>query len=73
MIWIWKLLAVIRWLRQQELCIDNAKIMADSHAEIGVKYCIQPWVNAEDRQIETYKRMIGDWNKVGEIMKNVGM
>jgi sugar phosphate isomerase/epimerase len=53
--------------------LDNAKIMADSHAEIGVKYCIQPWVNAEDRQIETYKRMIGDWNKVGEIMKDAGI
>lgn len=52
---------------------DNAKRMADDHAEVGVKYCVQPWVNDEDRTIETYKRMIGDWNEVGRIMKNVGI
>ena len=52
---------------------ENAKIMADSHAELGVEYCIQPWINDEDRTIETYKRMIGDWNEVGQIMKNVGI
>lgn len=55
------------------ITMENAKKMADAHAEVGVKYCIQPWVNAKDRNIETYKRMIGDWNKVGEIMKNVGI
>lgn len=52
---------------------DNAKRMADDHAAVGVKYCVQPWVNDEDRTIETYKRMIGDWNEVGRIMKNVGI
>lgn len=52
---------------------DTAKIMADAHAELGVKYCIQPWINPADRNIETYKRMIGDWNKVGKIMKEVGI
>jgi len=52
---------------------ETAKIMADAHAALGVKYCIQPWINEEDRNIETYKRMIGDWNKVGEIMKEVGI
>ena len=53
--------------------LDNAKIMADAHAEIGVKYCIQPWVEEADRNIEFYKKMIGDLNQVGEIMKNVGI
>lgn len=57
----------------QGITTETAKIMADAHAELGVKYCIQPWVNDEDRTIETYKRMIGDWNKVGEIMKEVGI
>jgi len=52
---------------------ENAQKMADDHAELGVKYCVQPWVNDEDRNIETYKRMIGDWNEVGKIMKDVGI
>jgi len=55
------------------ITLDNAKIMADAHAELGVKYCVQPWVNDEDRNIETYKKMIGDWNEVGKIMKEVGI
>ena len=55
------------------ITIDNAKKMAEDHAEVGVKYCVQPWVNEEDRNIESYKKMIADWNKVGEIMKDVGI
>ena len=55
------------------ITLDNAKLMADTHAELGAKYCIQPWVNEPDRKIETYKKMVGDWNKVGEIMKKVGI
>ena len=53
--------------------LDNARIMADAHAELGAKYCVQPWVNEPDRNIETYKKMIGDWNEVGKIMKEVGI
>ena len=52
---------------------ENAKLMADSHAALGAKFVIQPWINEQDRNIETYKRMIGDWNKVGKIMKGVGI
>lgn len=55
------------------ITVDNAKIMADAHTELGVKYCIQPWVEEIDRNIESYKRMIGDWNEVGRIMKTVGI
>jgi sugar phosphate isomerase/epimerase len=55
------------------ITLDNAKIMADAHVILGVKYCIQPWVEEVDRNIESYKKMIGDWNKVGEIMKGVGI
>lgn len=55
------------------ITLDNAKIMADAHAEVGVKYCIQPWVEEADRNIESYKKMIGDLNEVGGIMKNVGI
>lgn len=53
------------------ITMDTAKLMADAHAALGVKYCVQPWVNDEDRTIEKYKKMIGDWNKVGKIMKEV--
>ncbi len=55
------------------ITLDNARLMADAHAELGVKYCVQPWVNEPDRTIETYKRMIEEWNKVGRIMKETGI
>jgi len=55
------------------ITLDNAKIMADAHAELGVSYCVQPWVEEVDRNIESYKRMIADWNEVGRIMKDVGI
>lgn len=55
------------------ITMENAQKMADDHAMVGAKYCVQPWVNDEDRNIEKYKKMIADWNKVGEIMKNVGI
>jgi sugar phosphate isomerase/epimerase len=55
------------------ITMDNAKKMADAHAAVEAKYCVQPWVNAEDRNVEKYKKMIADWNKVGEIMKDVGI
>jgi sugar phosphate isomerase/epimerase len=55
------------------ITIDNARKMAEDHAELGVKYCVQPWINEEDRNIETYKKMIADWNEVGRIMKDVGI
>lgn len=55
------------------ITVDNARKMADDHAELGVKYCVQPWVNEPDRNIESYKKMVGDWNEVGKIMKSVGI
>lgn len=55
------------------ITLENAKKMADDHAKLGVKYCIQPWVNPEDRTVEKFKSMAADWNKVGEIMKGVGI
>ena len=55
------------------ITIENAQKMADDHAELEVEYCVQPWVNDEDRNIESYKKMIGDWNQVGVVMKEVGI
>jgi len=52
---------------------ENAQKMADDHAELGVEYVVQPWVNDEDRNIESYKKMIAAWNEVGLIMKNAGI
>lgn len=54
--------------------LDNAKKMAEDHAKIGSKYCIQPWIVEEMRTtIASYQRMAANWNKVGSIMKEFGM
>lgn len=54
--------------------LDNAKKMAEDHAKIGSKYCIQPWIVEEMRtSIASYQRMAANWNKVGSIMKEFGM
>jgi sugar phosphate isomerase/epimerase len=55
------------------ITLENAQKMADDHAALGVKYCVQPWINEPDRNIESYKKMIADWNEVGKIMKGVGI
>lgn len=55
------------------ITMDSAKKMADDHAVLGVKYCVQPWVEEVNRNVEKYKKMIADWNKVGEVMKGVGI
>jgi sugar phosphate isomerase/epimerase len=52
---------------------DNAKIMVEDHAKLGVKYCIQPWVVPEARTVDSYKKMVQDWNTVGKIMKEQGI
>ncbi|MEI7524031.1 MAG: sugar phosphate isomerase/epimerase [Mariniphaga sp.] len=53
--------------------LDKSKLMADVHAELGVKFCIKPWIEAVDRNIEQYKKMIGDVNEVAKITKSVGI
>jgi sugar phosphate isomerase/epimerase len=58
----------------QGITLDNAKKMADDHAKLGVKYCLQPWVVEEARTtIASYQKMAADWNKVGKIMKETGI
>lgn len=52
------------------ITLDNAQKMAEDHAKLGVKYCIQPWIVEEARTtLASYKKMAADWNKVGGIMK----
>jgi sugar phosphate isomerase/epimerase len=55
------------------ITMESAKKMADDHAELGVQYCVQPWVEEKDRNVESYKKMVADWNEVGRIMKDVGI
>jgi sugar phosphate isomerase/epimerase len=58
----------------QGITLDNAKKMAEDHALLGVKYCIQPWVVEEARKtISSFQKMVADWNKVGGIMKEHGI
>jgi sugar phosphate isomerase/epimerase len=58
----------------QGITLENAKKMAEDHAKLGVKYCVQPWVVPEARTtIASYQKMVADWNKVGSIMKENGI
>jgi sugar phosphate isomerase/epimerase len=58
----------------QGITLDNAKKMAEDHAKLGVKYCVQPWVVEEARKtVASFQKMVADWNKVGEIMKATGI
>jgi sugar phosphate isomerase/epimerase len=53
---------------------DDAKKMAEDHAAVGAKYCIQPWIDEADRKsIAGYQKMVAEWNKVGKIMKETGI
>ena len=53
----------------QGITLENSKKMAEDHAKLGVKYCIQPWVVEEARNIPSFQKMVADWNEVGKIMK----
>ena len=58
----------------QGITLENAKKMADDHAKVGAKYCIQPWVVLEARKpISNWQKMAADWNQVGKIMKETGI
>jgi sugar phosphate isomerase/epimerase len=56
------------------ITLDNARKMADDHAKLGVKYCVQPWVVEEARKtVSSFKKLVAEWNKVGKIMKEYGI
>jgi sugar phosphate isomerase/epimerase len=53
---------------------DESKKMAEDHAKLGVKYCLQPWIEEVDRKsVAGYQKMVAEWNKVGKIMKENGV
>jgi sugar phosphate isomerase/epimerase len=56
-------------VEKQGITADNAKLMAEAHSKLGVQYCVQPWIEAKDRTLESYKRLIQLFNQTGEIMK----
>lgn len=54
--------------------LDNAKIMAEDHAKLGVKFCLQPWIVEEMRtSVASYQRMAENWNRIGVVMKEFGI
>lgn len=54
--------------------LDSAKKMAEDHALIGTRYCIQPWIVEEMRTtIASYQRMAANWNEIGKVMKENGL
>jgi sugar phosphate isomerase/epimerase len=53
---------------------NDAKKIAEDHAQVGAKYCIQPWIDEADRKsISGFQKMVAEWNKVGKIMKESGI
>ena len=53
---------------------NQAERVAHDHAELGAAYCIHPWVSEERRKtIDSYKRLVEIWNKIGEVFKNTGI
>jgi len=53
---------------------DEAKKMAEDHANLGAKYCMQPYIVDEDRKsVSGYQKMVAEWNKVAKIMKENGV
>ena len=53
---------------------ESAKKMAEDHALIGAKYCIQPWIVEEMRTtVASYQRMASNWNQIGKVMKENGL
>ena len=58
----------------QGVTTEEAKKMAEDHAKLGAKYCMQPYVADGDRKtIAGYQKMVAEWNKVGKIMKENGV
>lgn len=52
----------------------NAQKMAEDHAKIGVKYCVQPWLVPERRKTaDMYKQFVDELNRVAEVMKKQGI
>ena len=53
---------------------SNVDIMAEAHADLGVKYCVQPWL-VEERRVsaDSYRAFVNELNLIGEVMKRYGI
>lgn len=49
---------------------SNVDILAEAHAKLGARYCIQPWL-VEERRIsaDSYKQFVAELNTIGGVMK----
>lgn len=52
---------------------EDAQRIADDHAKLGAKYAIQPWVEAKDRNIAFFQKMVEQLNQAGRTMKKSGI
>ncbi|MDG5800403.1 TIM barrel protein [Marinilabiliaceae bacterium ANBcel2] len=53
---------------------SNVNIIAEAHAELGVKYCVQPWMIEERREsADSYREFVEELNIIGEVMKQYGV
>jgi sugar phosphate isomerase/epimerase len=58
----------------RDVTADQAKKMADDHAKLGAKYCIQPYVADDDRKsVASYQKLVAEWNMVAGLMKENGV
>lgn len=58
----------------KDVTADQAKKMAEDHAKLGAKYCIQPFVADEDRKtVAGYQKLVAEWNMVAGIMTENGV
>lgn len=55
------------------ISLDDAKVLVDAHAALGVKYCIYPWVEEVDRNLDFYHGMVDELNQIGQMMKDAGI
>ena len=53
---------------------SNVEVMAEAHAELGVEYCVQPWL-VEERRVsaDSYRQFVAELNTIGEVMKSYGI
>ncbi len=53
---------------------SNVEAIAEAHAELGVEYCVQPWL-VEERRVsaDSYRQFVAELNAIGEVMKNYGI
>ncbi|GAO31055.1 sugar phosphate isomerase/epimerase family protein [Geofilum rubicundum] len=53
---------------------SNVEAMAEAHAELGVEYCVQPWL-VEERRVsaDSYRQFVAELNTIGEVMKSYGI